>query len=316
MSTTPNDGVLKAAILEWLPTTDFMSVTRKMLTEAMETQHKWNLSGKKDVVKEALNAFVESKMVAELEESPKKKSGGGFQKPVQLSAELAKFMKCDVAPRTQVTKEIWKYIKENKCQNPQDGREIICDAVLLPLIKRPKIHFMKMTKELAKHMHPIYDDVPDVKEESGGKKRKAGAADSSPAATKKAKESAGKVKTEKSPAKATKTKPKVKAKVKGKSGDGDGDGEKKRHGGFASMMYKLSEPLAKILEVETESRPQVVSRLWKYIKAHDLQNPANKTQVHFDAALEACFGVKEVTMFSMNKYLGAHLEKAPPATAE
>jgi upstream activation factor subunit UAF30 len=313
VATTPDDDALVAAILEWLPTTDYMSVTRKVLTEAMETKHNWSLGDKKEVIRGALNSFVESQMAAELEATPKKKGGGGFQKPVQLSAELAKFMKCDVAPRTEVTKEIWRYIKENKCQNPDDGREIICDAVLEPLIKRPKIHFMKMTKELAKHMYPIYDDAPDVKEEgssSSAKKRKIAVAEAS-APAKKAKD--GK---KAAAAAATAKKTPTKAKAAKSKAKGEEDGVEKKKGGFASMMWKLSAPLAKLLDVETESRPQVVSRLWKYIKAHELQNPDNKTQVRLDAPLQACFGVSEVTMFSINKYLGAHLERVPPAAAD
>lgn len=58
-------------------------------------------------------------------------------------------MKTEQAPRTEVTKAIWTYIKENKLQNPSDGREILCDDTLQAILKRPKIHMFKMTKVLA-----------------------------------------------------------------------------------------------------------------------------------------------------------------------
>lgn len=37
-----------------------------------------------------------------------------------------------------------------------------------------------------------------------------------------------------------------------------------------------SEPLAAVMEVDKLSRPQVVKKLWEYIKGNDLQNPKNK----------------------------------------
>ena len=42
--------------------------------------------------------------------------GGGFQKEVQLSNELSDMLGTSHMPRTQVTKKIWEYIKENNLQ--------------------------------------------------------------------------------------------------------------------------------------------------------------------------------------------------------
>ncbi len=92
------------------------------------------------------------------DEKKKKKKTGGFMKPVQLSSALADFMGCNNAARTDVTREIWKYIKEHNLQNPDDRREIICDEKLLTVIKRPKIHFMKMSKvlcDVSKYCSPL-----------------------------------------------------------------------------------------------------------------------------------------------------------------
>ena len=49
-----------------------------------------------------------------------------------------------------------------------------------------------------------------------------------------------------------------------------------------------------------------------YIKAHGLQNPSNKTEIICDDKLKAVMGgLDMVTMFSMTKYVGAHmLEKS------
>jgi upstream activation factor subunit UAF30 len=50
-----------------------------------------------------------------------------------------------------------------------------------------------------------------------------------------------------------------------------------------------------------------VSKVWDYIKKHELQNPENRREILADDNLEAVFGKKKVTMFEMNKYLTQHL---------
>ena len=55
-------------------------------------------------------------------------------------------------------------------------------------------------------------------------------------------------------------------------------------------------------------RPQVVSKVWDYIKKNKLQNPENKREILADEKLQAVFGKKKVTMFEMNKYLAQHLK--------
>jgi chromatin remodeling complex protein RSC6 len=55
-------------------------------------------------------------------------------------------------------------------------------------------------------------------------------------------------------------------------------------------------------------RSEVISKVWAYIKQHNLQNPANKREILADAKLEKVFGKKSVTMFEMNKYIAAHVK--------
>jgi chromatin remodeling complex protein RSC6 len=55
-------------------------------------------------------------------------------------------------------------------------------------------------------------------------------------------------------------------------------------------------------------RTEVVSKVWEYIKAHNLQNPANTREILADDKLQAVFGGKsKVSMFEMNKYFAQHL---------
>jgi chromatin remodeling complex protein RSC6 len=70
---------------------------------------------------------------------------------------------------------------------------------------------------------------------------------------------------------------------------------------------KPSPALAAIVGAEPLPRTEVTKRLWDYIKAHNLQNPANKRNVLCDATLKAVMGKDEVTMFEMTGLVGKHL---------
>ena len=65
-----------------------------------------------------------------------------------------------------------------------------------------------------------------------------------------------------------------------------------------------SAPLSAVLAVEKLSRPQVVKKLWEYIRSHELQNPSNRKEIVCDDALRAVFAVDKIDMFRMNKVLG------------
>ena len=54
-------------------------------------------------------------------------------------------------------------------------------------------------------------------------------------------------------------------------------------------------------------RTEVVKKLWDYIKAHNLQNPANKRDILCDDKLKAVMGKDEVTMFEMTGLVSKQL---------
>ena len=68
-----------------------------------------------------------------------------------------------------------------------------------------------------------------------------------------------------------------------------------------------SKELAAVVGTAPLPRGEVVSKVWDYIKKHELQNPENRREILADDKLEAVFGKKTVTMFEMNKYLAQHL---------
>ncbi|MGF9762445.1 SWIB/MDM2 domain-containing protein [Microvirga sp. 0TCS3.31] len=70
-----------------------------------------------------------------------------------------------------------------------------------------------------------------------------------------------------------------------------------------------SPELAAIVGSAPLPRPEVVSKIWEYIKTHKLQNPQNKREIMADEKLQAVFGGKnKVSMFEMNKHLAQHLK--------
>ena len=69
-----------------------------------------------------------------------------------------------------------------------------------------------------------------------------------------------------------------------------------------------SPELAAIVGAQPLPRTEVTKRIWDYIKARNLQNPANKRNVLCDAQLKAVMGKDEVTMFEMTKLVGQHLK--------
>src|SRR5690349_13873833 len=69
-----------------------------------------------------------------------------------------------------------------------------------------------------------------------------------------------------------------------------------------------SKELAAVVGSEPLPRPEVVSKVWDYIKKNNLQNPANKREIMADDKLRAVFGKDSVSMFEMNQHLAQHLK--------
>jgi upstream activation factor subunit UAF30 len=70
---------------------------------------------------------------------------------------------------------------------------------------------------------------------------------------------------------------------------------------------QLSEELTAVIGSGPLPRGQVVSKIWEYIRSHNLQNPENRREIMADDQLRRVFGKDKVTMFEMNKHLAAHL---------
>jgi DNA topoisomerase-1 len=74
--------------------------------------------------------------------------------------------------------------------------------------------------------------------------------------------------------------------------------------------HPLSPALAAVVGTDTLSRPEVVKKVWEYIKAHECQDSKNKRLIVPDAKLAKVFGSKEpVDMMKLSGLLNKHIQK-------
>jgi chromatin remodeling complex protein RSC6 len=71
-----------------------------------------------------------------------------------------------------------------------------------------------------------------------------------------------------------------------------------------------SPELAAIVGPGPMPRTEVVAKVWDHIRAHGLQDPANKQTIVADDKLKAVFGKDRATMFEMQRLLSPHLTAA------
>ncbi|MFS8563580.1 MAG: SWIB/MDM2 domain-containing protein [Rhabdochlamydiaceae bacterium] len=81
-----------------------------------------------------------------------KKQTSKFMQPMQLSDELAAVVGRGPMPRTEVTKKLWGYIKQNKRQDPSNKRNILADDKLHKVFGRKSVNMFEMTKLVSKHL--------------------------------------------------------------------------------------------------------------------------------------------------------------------
>ena len=83
----------------------------------------------------------------------------------------------------------------------------------------------------------------------------------------------------------------------------------KKKSGLTQMLYTLSPELADIVGTKKSTRPQVVKKLWVYIKAHKCQDTKNRRLINPDKKLSEVLGKKPVDMLKMAGLLSKHILK-------
>jgi upstream activation factor subunit UAF30 len=94
--------------------------------------------------------------------------------------------------------------------------------------------------------------------------------------------------------------------TKKRKGKTAGNAKKKRKTG-SQPPYRLSPELQDIVGTDSLPRPQVVSKIWTYIKANNLQNENDKREIICDEKLLKIIKKPKISMFQMNACITEHL---------
>ena len=156
--------------------TTFRSSTDTLLKNVLETVQVRIAADKKlltflrEINRQVLRERKETdKLLKKLSKSQRKRSSGnkapgGFTKPTPISQPMCDFLGVEFGtemPRTEVTRCINRYVKDNNLQNPENKKQILADNKLTALLflkegdeltyfnlqRFMKFHFLKKDKE-------------------------------------------------------------------------------------------------------------------------------------------------------------------------
>jgi len=92
-------------------------------------------------------------MATSAKKKPAPKANAAFMKPVTPSAALAEIVGSKPIPRTEVTKQLWAYIKKHGLQDAKNKRMIKADAPLKEVFGgKAMVNMFEMTKLVGKHL--------------------------------------------------------------------------------------------------------------------------------------------------------------------
>jgi upstream activation factor subunit UAF30 len=86
-------------------------------------------------------------------------------------------------------------------------------------------------------------------------------------------------------------------------------GGKRKASGLTKMTYSLSPELQAVVGSKSLTRPQVVKKLWAYIKSHKCQDTKNRRMIVPDKKLSEVIGKKPVDMLKLAGALSKHIKK-------
>ncbi|EXF84785.1 DEK C terminal domain-containing protein, partial [Colletotrichum fioriniae PJ7] len=110
---------------------------------------------KKKAPRKKSDKKIDDSDVEDSGEAPKRKAGGGFQKPFNLSEPLSELLGEPQLSRPQVVKKLWEHIKGNDLQDPENKRQILCDDKMHAIFKQSKVDMFQMNKMIGAHLYPV-----------------------------------------------------------------------------------------------------------------------------------------------------------------
>jgi upstream activation factor subunit UAF30 len=88
-----------------------------------------------------------------MSKKPARKANAAFMKPMTVSPKLAAVIGPKAVPRTEVTKQLWAYIKKHNLQDPKNKRNIKADDKLKEVFGgKSVVNMFEMTKLVGKHL--------------------------------------------------------------------------------------------------------------------------------------------------------------------
>jgi len=113
-------------------------------------------SAKKSPAKKAAKKTTKKAVKRTAKKAAKKKSArkpnAAFMKPMMPTGPLAAIIGSIPMPRTEVTSQIWKYIKRNNLQDKANRRMINADEKLRALFGKAQASMFELTKYVSKHL--------------------------------------------------------------------------------------------------------------------------------------------------------------------
>jgi len=82
----------------------------------------------------------------------------------------------------------------------------------------------------------------------------------------------------------------------------------KRKSGLIQKTYSLSPALEAVCGSKSLTRPQIVKKLWVYIKSHKCQDTKNKRMINPDHKLSEVIGKRPVDMLKLAGCLSKHIK--------
>lgn len=287
----PTDDEIQSKIREILPRIDIDSMGMKAFIQLLSKEmDNVDLKPRKDFIKQALTEAInetnhpeeEEESSEEEEESDednepppaaaKKRKGGGLSQTKEISDKLAAFLgKGKMMARTDVVKCLWAYIRDHDLQNPSNKREIILDDAMRQVFGCDTFTMFTMNKYVGAHIHPF--KPVDLTSSTTAQRRSS----------------------------------KNAIQNKKRKGKAAGTNAKKKRKTGSQPPYRLSPELQDIVGTDILPRPQVVSKIWTYIKANNLQNENDKREIICDDKLIKIIKKPKISMFQMNACITEHL---------
>ena len=126
--------------------------TKRKATKRKATKRK---ATKKKATKRKVTKKKPAKKKAEkkVKKKTKRKPNPAFMRPLQLDEALSAVVGSTRMPRTEVTKQLWVYIRKNGLQDSVDRRMINADDKLKVVFNgKAQVSMFEMTKLVSRHM--------------------------------------------------------------------------------------------------------------------------------------------------------------------